>query len=95
MTHITEYMRIINSMKNLTDPSISIINSSFTKGVALPYSVSMILNDSDNHKAFRKMMSEKFNHKDISIRISKYINDASIHFRNEDDVAEFLLIVGE
>ncbi|SVA83828.1 uncharacterized protein METZ01_LOCUS136682 [marine metagenome] len=55
----------------------------------------MILNDSDNHKAFRKMMSEKFNHKDISIRISKYINDASIHFRNEDDVAEFLLIAGE
>ena len=61
----------------------------------MPYSVSMILNDTDNHKAFRKMMSEKFYHKDISIRISKYINEASIHFRNEEDVAEFLLIAGE
>lgn len=92
MIHTIGYMKTI---KNLTDPSISIINSSFTKGVALPYSVTMILNDTDNHKAFRKMMSEKFNQKDISIRISKYINDASIHFRNEDDVAEFLLIAGE
>ena len=82
-------------MKNITDPSISIIGSTTTKGVALPYNVSMILNDDDQHKAFRKMMSEKFNHKDISIRISKYINEASIHFRNESDVAEFLLIAGE
>jgi|TARA_B100000929_G_scaffold213213_1_gene170280 hypothetical protein len=82
-------------MKHITDPSISIINSSFTKGVALPYTVQMMLNDVDNHKAFRKMMSEKFYHKDISIRISKYINEASIHFRNEEDVAEFLLLVGE
>mgnify|MGYP000436288379 FL=1 len=82
-------------MKHITDPSISIINSSFTKGVALPYTVQMMLNDVDNHKSFRKMMSEKFYHKDISIRISKYINEASIHFRNEEDVAEFLLLVGE
>ena len=82
-------------MKDITDPSISIIGSTTTKGVALPYNVSMILNDDDQHKAFRKMMSEKFNHKDISIRISKYINEASIHFRNESDVAEFLLLVGE
>jgi len=82
-------------MENITDTSISIIGSSTTKGVALPYSVSMILNDTDNHKAFRKMMSEKFYHKDISIRISKYINEASVHFRNEEDVAEFLLIAGE
>ena len=29
------------------------------------------------------------------IRIIKYINEASIHFRNESDVAEFLLIAGE
>lgn len=92
MTRTIGYMKTI---KNLTDPSISIINSSFTKGVALPYTVQMILHDNDNHKAFRKMMSEKFNHKDISIRISKYINEASIHFRNEEDVAEFLLIAGE
>ena len=82
-------------MKDITDPSISIIGSTTTKGVALPYNVSMILNDDDHHKAFRKMMSEKFYHKDISIRISKYINEASIHFRNESDVAEFLLLVGE
>jgi len=82
-------------MQNITDTSIHIIGSSTTKGVALPYSVQMILNDSDNHKAFRKMLSEKFYHKDISIRISKYINEASIHFRNEEDVAEFLLIAGE
>jgi|TARA_B110000459_G_C16322228_1_gene364079 hypothetical protein len=82
-------------MKDITDPSISIIGSTTTKGVALPYNVSMILNDDDQHKAFRKMMSEKFYHKDISIRISKYINEASIHFRNESDVAEFLLLVGE
>jgi|TARA_R110002167_G_scaffold137079_1_gene323922 hypothetical protein len=71
------------------------MTSTYTKGVALPYTVSMILNDADNHKAFRRMMSEKFNHKDISIRISKYINEASIHFRNESDVAEFLLVAGE
>ena len=82
-------------MESIRDTSISIIGSSTTKGVALPYSVSMILNDTDNHKAFRKMMREKFYHKDISIRISKYINEASIHFRNESDVAEFLLIAGE
>ena len=82
-------------MESIRDTSISIIGSSTTKGVALQYSVSMILNDTDNHKAFRKMMSEKFYHKDISIRISKYINEASIHFRNEEDVAEFLLIAGE
>ena len=82
-------------MKDITDPSISIIGSTTTKGVALPYNVSMILNDDDQHKAFRKMMSEKFYHKDISIRISKYINEASIHFRNESDVAEFLLVAGE
>ena len=82
-------------MQNITDTSIHIIGSSTTKGVALPYSVQMILDGSDNHKAFRKMMSEKFYHKDISIRISKYINEASIHFRNEEDVAEFLLIAGE
>ena len=82
-------------MESIRDTSISIIGSSTTSGVALPYSVSMILNDSDNHKKFRKMMSEKFYHKDISIRISKYINEASIHFRNESDVAEFLLLVGE
>ena len=80
MTHITEYMRIINLMKRISDTSIHIIGSTTTKGVALPYSVSMILHDSDN---------------DISIRISKYINEASIHFRNESDVAEFLLIAGE
>jgi|TARA_R110002110_G_scaffold81579_1_gene212219 hypothetical protein len=88
-------MRIINLMKRISDTSIHIIGSTTTKGVALPYSVSMILHDSDNHKAFRRMMSEKFYHKDISIRISKYINEASIHFRNESDVAEFLLIAGE
>ena len=82
-------------MESIRDTSISIIGSSTTKGVALPYSVSIILNDTDNHKAFRKMMSEKFYHKDISIRISKYINEASIHFRNEEYVAEFLLIAGE
>jgi hypothetical protein len=82
-------------MDSITEPSISIISSTTTKGVALPYTVQMILNDEDNHKAFRKMMSEKFYHKDISIRISKYINEASIHFRNESDVAEFLLLVGE
>ena len=82
-------------MESIRDTSISIIGSSTIKGVALPYSVSMILNDTDNHKAFRKMMSEKFYHKDISIRISKYINEASIHFRNESDVVEFLFLVGE
>jgi hypothetical protein len=82
-------------MNNITEPSISIIGSTTTDGVALPYNVSMILNDDDQHKAFRKMMSDKFYHKDISIRISKYINEASIHFRNESDVAEFLLLVGE
>ena len=82
-------------MNNITEPSISIIGSTTTDGVALPYNVSMILNDEDNHKSFRKMMSDKFYHKDISIRISKYINEASIHFRNESDVAEFLLLVGE
>ena len=82
-------------MNSITEPSISIINSTTTKGVALPYTVSMYLNDVDNHKAFRKMMSEKFNHIDISIRISKYINEASIHFRNESDVVEFLFLVGE
>ena len=82
-------------MKSISDTSIHIIGSTTTKGVALPYNVSMILNDDDQHKAFRKMMSEKFNHKDISIRISKYINEASIHFRNESDVVEFLFLVGE
>jgi hypothetical protein len=82
-------------MNSITDTSIHIIGSSTNKEVALPYSVSMILNDNDQHKAFRKMMSEKFYHKDISIRISKYINEASINFRNESDVAEFLLLVGE
>jgi hypothetical protein len=82
-------------MNRLTEPSIHIIGSTTTEGVALPYNVSMLLNDVDNHKAFRKMMAEKFNSKDISIRISKYINEASIHFRNESDVAEFLLLVGE
>ena len=82
-------------MNSITDPSISIISSTTTKGVALPYTVQMILNDEDNHKKFRKMMSEKFYHKDISIRISKYINEASIHFRNESDVAIFLLLAGE
>jgi len=82
-------------MKTISDTSIHIIGSTTIKGVALPYMVQMILNDVDNHKEFRKMMSEKFNHKDISIRISKYINEASIHFRNESDVAEFLLIAGE
>ena len=82
-------------MESIRDTSISIIGSSTIKGVALPYNVSMILNDDDQHKAFRKMMSEKFNHKDISIRISKYINEASIHFRNESDVVEFLFLVGE
>jgi|TARA_R110000823_G_scaffold75631_1_gene173025 hypothetical protein len=82
-------------MNHISDPSIHIMTSTYTKGVALPYTVSMILNDADNHKAFRRMMSEKFNHKDISIRISKYINEASIHFRNESDVAEFLLVAGE
>ena len=83
------------TMNSITDPSISLIGTTTTPGVALPYSVSMILNDEDNHKSFRRMMSEKFYHKDISIRISKYINEASIHFRNESDVAEFLLLVGE
>ena len=82
-------------MNSISEPSITILSSSINEGVALPYTVSMILNDTDNHKAFRKMMSEKFYHKDISIRISKYINDATIHFRNEEDVAEFLLIAGE
>ena len=82
-------------MNRLTEPSIHIIGSTTTEGVALPYNVSMLLNDVDNHKAFRKMMAEKFNSKDSSIRISKYINEASIHFRNESDVAEFLLLVGE
>ena len=82
-------------MNSITEPSINIIGSTVTEGVALPYTVQMILNDSDNHKKFRKMMSEKFNQRDISIRISKYINEASIHFRNESDVAEFLLLVGE
>jgi len=82
-------------MNSISEPSITILSSSTNEGVALPYAVSMILNDTDNHKAFRKMMSEKFYHKDISIRISKYINDATIHFRNEEDVAEFLLIAGE
>ena len=82
-------------MESIRDTSIHIIGSTTTKGVALPYTVQMILNDVDNHKAFRRMMSEKFNHKDISIRISQYINEASIHFRNESDVAEFLLIAGE
>ena len=82
-------------MNRISDPSIYIMASSYTKGVALPYNVSMLLNDVDNHKAFRKMMAEKFNPKDISIRISKYINEASIHFRNESDVAEFLLVAGE
>tara|TARA_B100000768_G_scaffold10963_1_gene10830 strand:- start:7 stop:264 length:258 start_codon:yes stop_codon:yes gene_type:complete len=85
----------MNKMTKISDPSIHIMSSSYTKGVALPYSVSMILNDTDDHKAFRKMMVEKFYHKDISIRISKYINEASIHFRNESDVAEFLLVAGE
>ena len=82
-------------MKNITDASIHIIGTSTNKEVALPYGVSMYLNDDAQHKAFRKMMSGKFNHKDISIRISKYINEASVHFRNESDVAEFLLLVGE
>ena len=82
-------------MESIRDTSIHIIGSTTTKGVALPYTVQMILNDVDNHKAFRRMMSEKFNHKDISIRISKYINEASIHFRNESDVVEFLFLVGE
>tara|TARA_Y100000389_G_C17449536_1_gene513801 strand:- start:1625 stop:1870 length:246 start_codon:yes stop_codon:yes gene_type:complete len=81
-------------MNRLTEPSISIISSQTIEGVALPYTVSMLL-DNDNHKAFRKLMADKFNSKDISIRISKYINEASVHFRNESDVAEFLLLVGE
>jgi len=69
-------------MEQISDPSIHIMSSTYTEGVALPYNVSMLLNDADNQK-------------DISIRISKYINEASIHFRNEIDVAEFLLVAGE
>ena len=63
-------------MESIRDISIIIIGSSTIKGVALPYSVSMILNDTDNHKALRKMMSEKCYHKVRSIRIIKYINEA-------------------
>ena len=40
------------------------------------------------------LMTPKLNNSVSSI-VLKYINEASIHFRNEEDVAEFLLIAGE
>ena len=74
---------------------LNIVSSQTTKGVALPYMVSVSLDDVDNNKQFRELMRDRFYHKDISIRISKYINLADIHFRNESDVAIFLLLAGE
>jgi len=73
---------------------LNIVSSQTTKGVALPYMVSVSL-DPDDNKQFRKLMRDRFYYKDISIRISKYINLADIHFRNESDVAIFLLLAGE
>ena len=74
---------------------LNIVSSQTTEGVALPYMVSVSLDDVDNNKAFRQLMQDRFYYKDISIRISKYINLADIHFRNESDVAIFLLLAGE
>ena len=73
---------------------VDIVSSQTTTGVALPYMVSVSLDEEDNRK-FRELMRERFYYKDISIRISKYINLADIHFRNESDVAIFLLLAGE
>jgi hypothetical protein len=74
---------------------LNIVSSQTTKGVALPYMVSVSLDDLENQKQFRQLMQDRFYYKDISIRISKYINLADIHFRNESDVAIFLLLAGE
>ena len=66
-------------MNRLTEPSIHIIGSTTTEGVALPYNVSMLLNDVDNHKAFRKMMAEMHKITVISVEKKAKINGPMIY----------------
>lgn len=73
---------------------VDIVTSQTIEGAALPYRIFAVI-DYKDHKQFRKLMAQKYDYQDISIRMDKYLSSVYINFRNEVDAASFLLLSGE
>jgi hypothetical protein len=67
---------------------INLIKSSTIKNVKLPYTV-VVMYDTDVD--LRNELVSRYESRDFSCHIDKYISTATINFRNEIDAADFLM----
>ena len=67
---------------------INLIKSSTIKNVKLPYTV-VVMYDTDVD--LRNELVSRYESRDFSCHINKYISTATINFRNQIDAADFLM----
>ena len=69
---------------------LKLVKSLTIKDVKLPYTVVVIYdNESDND--LRNDLVSRYESRDFSCHVNKYISTATINFRNEIDAADFLM----
>ncbi len=67
---------------------INLVKSLVIENVKLPYTI-VVMYDTDTN--LRNELVSRYESKDFSCHINKYISTATINFRNEIDAADFLM----
>jgi hypothetical protein len=71
-------------------PRIKLVKSLTIKNVKLPYTV-VVIYDGTSDMILRNELVSRYESRDFSCHIDKYISTATINFRNEIDAADFLM----
>ena len=69
---------------------IKLVRSLTTKDVKLPYAL-LVMYDGASDTELRNDLVSRYESRDFSCHIDKYISTATINFRNEIDAADFLM----
>ncbi|MDA9993170.1 hypothetical protein N9E09_00705 [bacterium] len=71
-------------------PRMKLVKSLTIKNVKLPYTV-VVIYDGTSDMILRNELVSRYESRDFSCHIDKYISTATINFRNEIDAADFLM----
>lgn len=71
-------------------PRIKLVKSLTIKNVKLPYTV-VVVYDGTSDMVLRNELVSRYESRDFSCHVDKYISTATINFRNEIDAADFLM----
>jgi hypothetical protein len=69
---------------------MKLVKSLMIKDVKLPYAV-VVMYDGTSDVELRNDLVSRYESRDFSCHIDKYISTATINFRNEIDAADFLM----